>query len=63
MAGVASPGAALRSAAFRGHVAILQRLRRWAAEEEIVAAALAAAAAGQAMGGCGFDLLRDVEVS
>ena len=47
------PGAALRTAAFRGHVAILQRLRRWAEEEEITAGALAAAAAGQAMG-CGF---------
>ena len=44
------PGAALRTAAFRGHVAILQRLRRWAEEEEITAGALAAAAAGQAMG-------------
>jgi len=50
VAGVALPGAALRTAAFRGHVAILQRLRRWAEEEEITAAALAAAAAGQAMG-------------
>eukprot|EP00435_Cladocopium_sp_Y103_P049320 s54_g14.t2 len=45
--GIALPGAALRSAAFRGHVAILRRVLRWAEEEEITAAALAAAAAGQ----------------